>query len=1073
MSNNRFCARQALAGLKDFQRTTVEYVFSRFHGPQPTSRFLVADEVGLGKTLVARGIIAKTIERLQDELDRIDVIYICSNASIATQNVNRLNIFQSSDKADTPGSPGFAIATRLTYLPKQISSLNNKVNFISLTPGTAFEHTRSRGGHAEERVILYRMLRDLPWERSDRRLRGPGLLNMLQATSGKQRWRDSATKADVHLDPTLSASFREALLADSELYARMRMSCERFIRFKEYSRISTDDQALRYGTIGKLRGLLAKVCICALRPSLVILDEFQRFKHLLEDEGDASLLARYLFEQREAKTLLLSATPYKPFTMDQETDQDDHYPDFLRTLGFLCNGSDRVERIKGLLARHRKRLQSGNGASAETGEVKTELEQELLRVMCRTERIAFTRDANAMLTESRPISMPQPKDLDHAALADRIASEVKAGDVIEYWKSAPYIINFLKHYELRRKLEQAFDKPSEELLRLFTDNGHLLSKATIEAYDPVDPGNPRMRELFAQTLDKDLWQLLWMPPSMPYSKPAGVYEGKEGLTKSLIFSSWSAVPDAIASVCTYEAQRRMTHHGSRQKMNYHDKVSQLLTFIFDAGEQRHKNMPHLAWLMPSPTLAQAIDPLAITLRLGRGVPVSLEELRKEITAICDEMLQSLPQGNPESRPDERWYWAAPVLLEKHDSFFSWLREAVDWHTGKMDDQDESKHLIKHIQHLEQFPQQAHTLGPRPADLAEVLCDLALAGPGTCALRALHRITPGDFAQKFLLSGAARIASGFRSLFNLPETIVMLRGEKPDEAYWRLTLRYAAEGNIQSMLDEHVHTLKESLGVQEHSPDKQIEAIAGAVQSALSLRTAQIQIDEIKAVKNKLVVEGFNTRSRFALRFGDIKGDAQQALDRASTVRDAFNSPFRPFILASTSIGQEGLDFHTWCHAVIHWNLPANPVDLEQREGRVHRYKGHAVRKNIAFCHGLKVLAKNGYQDDPWDALFAHAAGQKSAHLNDLVPYWLYDEGPARIERHIYMIPFSREIAKLKQLKKRLAFYRLAFGQPRQEDLIASIDIKEDDANAKILDAMISLAPRQSDIPRDAQNESIL
>ena len=70
---------------------TVEYVFQRLYGSESTSRFLVADEVGLGKTLVARGIIAKTLEHLQDKVDRVDVIYICSNAAIATQNVNRLN----------------------------------------------------------------------------------------------------------------------------------------------------------------------------------------------------------------------------------------------------------------------------------------------------------------------------------------------------------------------------------------------------------------------------------------------------------------------------------------------------------------------------------------------------------------------------------------------------------------------------------------------------------------------------------------------------------------------------------------------------------------------------------------------------------------------------------------------------------------------------------------------------------------------------------------------------------------------------------------------------------------------
>ena len=100
------------------------------------------------------------------------------------------------------------------------------------------------------------------------------------------------------------------------------------------------------------------------------------------------------------------------------------------------------------------------------------------------------------------------------------------------------------------------------------------------------------------------------------------------------------------------------------------------------------------------------------------------------------------------------------------------------------------------------------------------------------------------------------------------------------------------------------------------------------------------------------------RARFAARFG-VEENPEDGTEptRSDAIRSAFNSPFWPFVLASTSVGQEGLDFHLYCHAVVHWNLPSNPVDLEQREGRVHRYKGHAVRKNLATVHGGEALLR--------------------------------------------------------------------------------------------------------------------
>ena len=235
-------------------------------------------------------------------------------------------------------------------------------------------------------------------------------------------------------------------------------------------------------------------------------------------------------------------------------------------------------------------------------------------------------------------------------------------------------------------------------------------------------------------------------------------------------------------------------------------------------------------------------------------------------------------------------------------------------------------------------------------------------------------------------------------------------------------------------------------------------IAECIQSVLSLRTAQIRIDEIRAAGDKFFVDDFSTRCRFALRYGDIRDDNNQALVRADSVRDAFNSPFRPFILASAFIGQEGLDFYTWCHAVVHWNLPSNPVDLEQREGRVHRYKGHAVRKNVAERFGLNALSGSHEGDDPWQTLFRIASQDKTNECSDLVPYWIFEEGSAHVERRIPLLPYSKEVGKLKRLKQGLALYRMVFGQPRQEDLLFSLSQNGCQEAADFSKWLISLQP---------------
>ena len=190
---------------------------------------------------------------------------------------------------------------------------------------------------------------------------------------------------------------------------------------------------------------------------------------------------------------------------------------------------------------------------------------------------------------------------------------------------------------------------------------------------------------------------------------------------------------------------------------------------------------------------------------------------------------------------------------------------------------------------------------------------------------------------------------------MPDSTSLVRSlqAKDDTRYWESVLDYCVGGNLQSVIDEYTHILREGLGLLDRPADLTIGELAREMRSAVSIRTIRLEFDELMPHGK---TEDRTLRCRFALRFGDDR-DEEGKQTRSDQVRSAFNSPFRPFILATTSIGQEGLDFHQYCHSIYHWNLPSNPVDLEQREGRIHRYKGHVNPRpgNVAAAFPLSSL----------------------------------------------------------------------------------------------------------------------
>ncbi|WP_062287467.1 helicase-related protein [Demequina phytophila] len=1021
-----------LASLKDFQRDTVDYAFRRLWTDDDwTKRFLVADEVGLGKTMVAKGVIAKTVDYLWDKEERIDIVYICSNSQVARQNLSRLNVV---------GGAEMRHADRLTLLPSVIRELRGqKINFVSFTPGTSFA-VGSTGGAVRERVLLHWMLAER-WGRDIARkaawvkfFRGGVRRDRYEAQLG---WFDTST-----LDQRLVDSFHEEVArAVGPQGAPLRDELEECVLEFTHLR-GWPPQHLRWKRdhlVGALRHLVAKAGVEHLEPDLVILDEFQRFKDVLDGDGYGADLAREVFDHVSARVLLLSATPFKMYTLPDEPAGDDHFADFNRTVAFLA-GDDAASRVRRDLRTMRDTALAG--AAPDAVGARDRVEAELRRVMARTERLSSTPDRDGMLQHrDLPGLALGAGDVDAWVTFDRVARALDRHDVFEYWRSTPYPLNLMERnsYQVRQHFEAAVDREDPHLAEILADAGGLLEWQDVVKYRGVDPGNAKLRGLFSDVLDRGAWQLAWLPPSMPYYNPRGAYSDPAltEFTKRLVFSAWAVVPKAVAVMTSYEAERRTVeaNGGATRDYDAHRPPTPPLQFRASGTT--------FALLFPSPALAEVGDPLAIA-RAAGTMPMDRDEVigivRARIEARLDTVRAYAVDGGA---TDARWYWVAPTLLDREldaraGDFVRTLKgqaeDEADGGSGRIDAHLDVLSGIDAIRTSSDA--EALGLGAWPHDLAEILTELALGGPAVVALRALGRVCGGDAvrAEPTLRNAAFTVAQGLRSMFNKPEIVALLRSEG-GEAYWREVARHGLDGCLQSVLDEYAHVLVESEGLQDVEPLDRAGTIAEVMHEALAIRTATNVVEDVRVEDGRVVAEPQRMSSHFAARYGRLQS-SDSALMREGTVRVAYNSPFRPFVLASTSVGQEGLDFHTYSHAIVHWNLPGNPVDLEQREGRVHRYKGHAVRKNVAREFGRHGLDGS---DDPWADVFAAAVASRSGEDSEVVPFWVFaPEGGAKIERYVPALPLSRELQHYRRLLRTVVAYRQLLGQPRQDELIQAL-----------------------------------
>ncbi|MGV6995967.1 helicase C-terminal domain-containing protein [Desulfovibrio sp. QI0430] len=928
----------------------------------------MADEVGLGKTMIARGVIAKLANHYRQSGKQLfKVLYICSNTSIANQNIRKLKIY---DGITVDGVSDTRLSMQHLKIFEQQQDpkvLEGYIQLIPLTPATSFTLT-SGNGNSSERALIYAVLSKMPeFSKYTGKLRA---FMTQRATKGFDWWADEMTRrVDVCGEQYLRPLTDEVrvMLTDDLIHS-----------------IISDG----YESLAKLRLIFAEISIRRLTPDLVIMDEFQRFRELISatPNSDTGMLAQKFLKDSGANTLLLSATPYKLYqTLEEaaESGVDEHYQEFMELMRFLFSDDNRNIQFEETWSDFSKSLRGVNIDFGTRVNIKAKAEKEMYSGMCRTERLLI--DGSECFIDCNKTDVPlavSEMDIQTFIAAESLSESTHIP--VEYVKSCPYPLSFMEHYKYKSDIKKQNPeiKPKNRKL-LFVDEKKLRS------YETLPSNNARLECLINIAFDKSAESLLWVPPSIPYYQPRGVFKGKVCFSKVLVFSAWEMVPRMIACMLSYECERRTI--GKLYEKEADKRNKGYLSESMDIGTNlKRRSVTRFPYrkltdnrmkpiITASEFLAKLYNPVE---HMGKSLSAIRKGIRKQIQPLLDSMKHEyriIERGVS----DIDWYWIAPQILDKYIVSNRW--------PGNEDFK---------------IPQRK-----MPSDLADVLTSMAIASPATCAMRV--------FNSDCRLS--ERFAKEVADMLDKPEAIaaVELAYGKSDDAHYKNVLKYCEDGNFAAMLDEYVHILN----------DGNVESLCNQMCEALKATTASYSVDSYGSFtdSNKSQIR---LRSHFAAGFYQTRGD-EKTSQRKENLRTAFNAPFRPFVLATTSIGQEGLDFHNYARKIMHWNLPHNPIDLEQREGRINRYKCLAIRQSLAQKFKGEVFTKG-----IWNELFQLALDTKINDDPELVPYWCLPEDAAfKIERIVPMYPYSKDKAQYSRLLKILSLYRVTMGQARQEELL--------------------------------------
>ncbi len=560
-------------------------------------------------------------------VERIDVVYVCSNADIARQNINRLNVTgkEEFNLADAHHAAAAAACGELKSTRPQLRLVH--------------------AGHLVRPEVARRA-----WPRSARSSTGSSSTHGAGAACG------TSGSFDVLRAGARPRELRELRRLDADRFGstrgrstrisptRSRRSCARG-RVGRTSRAADASRAVRCDSRDRSRrprgqdwtrrgsrssascgpSSRAAASTRSSRTSSSSTSSSASSDLLDGDERRRRELAQHLVRPARARprrscsrrrrtrctrsptsaTTTTTPTSCGPlrFLMGDETARPVRrasFGDFRRAL-LRLDGSGRVTRPRRARRESRRRLR---------------------RVMVRTERLAVTADRNGMLADARADGLAL-----EPARPPRHTSSCRARQPVP-GRRATCSSTGSRHRTCSTSWRPtsssgSFDARSRCRATARSSRRLLQARATgcCRRGDRGDThastrGTPASAALMTDVLDTEAWRLLWMPPSLPVLRARVAPFARSAAAPASPSGSSSrrgaVVPQAIATLLSYEAERRMMRtRATRAREHAGGRGSDPA-----AAAVRPRGGPPdrhglLGLLYPSPALARLGDPLAL------------------------------------------------------------------------------------------------------------------------------------------------------------------------------------------------------------------------------------------------------------------------------------------------------------------------------------------------------------------------------------------------------------------------------------------------------------------------------